>query len=175
MFECLVLLVFPYVAIRAKGSFIHLFGWCAAAQHAGSFAGFLIGDFTSFHELIDPVEIAFFSMLTVIVFVCLFFFVFKELDIVRITESLPAEGALMKKTLETRLSQLTEECRLSPREVEVLRLLARGRSLPYIEENLAISHSTARTHVKHIYEKLGVTDRQQLHDLIQLGVTEHQG
>ena len=114
-------------------------------------------------------------MLTVIVFVCLFFFVFKELDIVRITESLPAEGVLMKKTLETRLSQLTEECRLSPREVEVLRLLARGRSLPYIEENLAISHSTARTHVKHIYEKLGVTDRQQLHDLIQLGVTEHQG
>ena len=175
LFECLVLLVFPYVAIRAKGSFIHLFGWCAAAQHAGSFAGFLIGDFTSFHELIDPVEIAFFSMLTVIVFVCLFFFVFKELDIVRITESLPAEGVLMKKTLETRLSQLTEECRLSPREVEVLRLLARGRSLPYIEENLAISHSTARTHVKHIYEKPGVTDRQQLHDLIQLGVTEHQG
>ena len=49
----------------------------------------------------------------------------------------------------------------------MLKLLSNGRSLPYIEEELVISHSTARTHVKHIYDKLGVNSRQQLHDLIQ--------
>jgi HD-GYP domain-containing protein (c-di-GMP phosphodiesterase class II) len=48
---------------------------------------------------------------------------------------------------------------LSDREVEVLRLLARGRSMRQIAESLFISHSTVHTHVAHIYEKAGVTTR----------------
>jgi HD-GYP domain-containing protein (c-di-GMP phosphodiesterase class II) len=48
---------------------------------------------------------------------------------------------------------------LSDREVEVLRLLARGRSMPQISEALFISTSTVHTHVAHIYEKVGVSTR----------------
>lgn len=48
---------------------------------------------------------------------------------------------------------------LSEREVEVLRLLAAGRSKREIANDLFISPSTAHTHVVHIYEKLGVTTR----------------
>jgi len=43
--------------------------------------------------------------------------------------------------------------------VEVLRLLARGRSMRQIGEVLFISTSTVHTHVAHIYEKVGVTTR----------------
>lgn len=49
--------------------------------------------------------------------------------------------------------------RLSDREVEVLRLLARGRSMRQIADVLFISPSTVHTHVAHIYEKAGVTTR----------------
>jgi HD-GYP domain-containing protein (c-di-GMP phosphodiesterase class II) len=48
---------------------------------------------------------------------------------------------------------------LSDREVEVLRLLARGQSERKIGEALFISTSTVHTHVTHIYEKAGVTTR----------------
>jgi HD-GYP domain-containing protein (c-di-GMP phosphodiesterase class II) len=49
--------------------------------------------------------------------------------------------------------------RLSDREVDVLRLLARGRSMRQIAEALFISQSTVHTHTAHIYEKAGVSTR----------------
>jgi PAS domain S-box-containing protein len=48
---------------------------------------------------------------------------------------------------------------LSPRELEVLRLAAEGRSGPEIARELFLSPSTIKTHFEHIYEKLGVGDR----------------
>ena len=55
---------------------------------------------------------------------------------------------------------------LSPRESEVFELLARGRSIPYIQNFLGIASGTAQAHTRHIYEKLGVHSRQELLDLI---------
>lgn len=48
---------------------------------------------------------------------------------------------------------------LSDREVEILRLLARGQSMRQISEVLFISQSTVHTHAAHIYEKIGVSTR----------------
>lgn len=57
---------------------------------------------------------------------------------------------------------------LSPREVEVAALLLRGRSIPYICDELFIAKSTAQTHVRHIYAKMDITGgRQELIDRIE--------
>jgi DNA-binding NarL/FixJ family response regulator len=48
---------------------------------------------------------------------------------------------------------------LSGREVDVLRLIAAGRSNPEIAERLHISRRTAEHHVQHIYRKIGVSTR----------------
>ena len=50
---------------------------------------------------------------------------------------------------------------LSPRETEVLRLLAEGLGVAAIARQLYVSESTAKTHISKIYEKLGAANRAQ--------------
>jgi len=50
---------------------------------------------------------------------------------------------------------------LTPREVEVLKLLARGLSNAELAQTLYLSENTARTHVARILTKLGLRDRTQ--------------
>lgn len=58
---------------------------------------------------------------------------------------------------------------LTPREAEILGLIAMGRSAKYIAEELLISYNTTRTHIKHVYEKLNIHAKQELIDLVLFG------
>lgn len=51
---------------------------------------------------------------------------------------------------------------ISPRELEVLQLIARGHSNKEIGEKLFIGERTVKTHVSHLLEKLQLQDRTQL-------------
>jgi two-component system, NarL family, response regulator LiaR len=51
--------------------------------------------------------------------------------------------------------------RLTPRETQVLALIARGLPNKLIARELEISEKTVKTHVGHVLAKLGVTDRTQ--------------
>lgn len=74
----------------------------------------------------------------------------------------------VKRFVEARCTLLAEEYHLSPRETEVLRLLAFGLSVPLVEEELHLSPSTVKTHVRHIYTKLGIHSRNELRSLLRL-------
>ncbi len=50
---------------------------------------------------------------------------------------------------------------LTQREVEVLRLLAQGRSNSQISQELVVAEGTTRSHVANIYEKIGVANRAE--------------
>jgi DNA-binding NarL/FixJ family response regulator len=50
---------------------------------------------------------------------------------------------------------------LSPRELEILRLIAAGQANKEIARRLVISERTARTHVSHVLRKLGLSSRTQ--------------
>ena len=56
---------------------------------------------------------------------------------------------------------------LSPREREVMELLVRGYSTDRIGKDLHISYHTVKTHVYHIYQKVGVHAQQELIDLVE--------
>ncbi|MGH2534169.1 MAG: ATP-binding protein [Thermomicrobiales bacterium] len=64
-----------------------------------------------------------------------------------------------------------ESAGITPRELEVLRLLAEGKSSREIGEALFISHRTATTHVTNIFVKLGIDNRAAAVALgFQLGI-----
>lgn len=89
----------------------------------------------------------------------------------------PMLGPLLTDLLEQRrvheqaLLQLAE---LSPREREVLALLARGMTTTAIAEELVISPETARTHAQNILGKLGLHSRLEAATfVIENGLLEH--
>ncbi len=68
---------------------------------------------------------------------------------------------------QARCERIAEEYRLTPREIEVFAMLARGRNREYIQEKLVVSRNTVKAHVRHVYEKLGIHSHQELIDLVE--------
>jgi two-component system, NarL family, nitrate/nitrite response regulator NarL len=60
---------------------------------------------------------------------------------------------------EIRLRAVDDAPALTERESQILRLIAKGKSLPDIAAELFLGVTTVKTHVQHLYEKLGVSDR----------------
>jgi two-component system, NarL family, nitrate/nitrite response regulator NarL len=60
---------------------------------------------------------------------------------------------------EIRMRSNTDAPALTPREREILRMIADGKSFPDIAAALFLGVTTVKTHVQHLYEKLGVSDR----------------
>ena len=60
---------------------------------------------------------------------------------------------------EIRVRRVTDSPVLTDREREILGMIASGKSLPEIAKELYLGVTTVKTHVQHLYEKLGVSDR----------------
>ena len=58
--------------------------------------------------------------------------------------------------------RLARHYKLTPKETEILALLAKGRNGTYIRDKLAISEHTVKFHLRNIYGKMGVKNRQEL-------------
>jgi DNA-binding NarL/FixJ family response regulator len=62
---------------------------------------------------------------------------------------------------EVRLVERRPEAPLSPREIEILQLVAYGSTTKEVADSLGISFHTVKTHLERIFEKLGANDRAQ--------------
>ena len=75
-----------------------------------------------------------------------------------VTRRLVSEFARLRPSAPARPDALEE---LTPRETEVLRLVAEGLSNGEIAERLVVSDETVKTHVSRVLAKLGLRDRTQ--------------
>lgn len=80
------------------------------------------------------------------------------------------ERSRQEELASLRCDELTSAYRLSPREDEILRLLAKHQTQSSIARELGIAEGTVKAHASHIYEKLGVSGRKDLNEL--LGISE---
>jgi len=70
--------------------------------------------------------------------------------------SVPKPGSTAKERV-----QVNEVESLTPREVEILRMISAGMTNKEIAGNTFVSINTIKTHIRHIFGKLGVTDRDE--------------
>ena len=80
-------------------------------------------------------------------------------DLIDFTDHLLAKAGLPMSMRASPTQGVLES--LSPRELEVLRLLPTGLTAKELAEELIISVNTVRSHLKSIYAKLGVNSRHQ--------------
>ena len=83
----------------------------------------------------------------------------------------PPGAAAQARTLDDACAELATQAGLSARELDVLRLLARGYGRAYIRDELVISKNTIATHARHIYQKTGAHSQQELIVLVQGSVS----
>ena len=99
-------------------------------------------------------------------------------DLVAVIRQVHAGKKRIPSEVAARLAEHLGEEDLTPREADVLRLVATGNRNRDIAERLFISEETVKVHIKHIMDKLGANDRTQAvaiavsRGMIQLGKAE---
>lgn len=79
----------------------------------------------------------------------------------------PAAAADASTVVVRGCARVAQRFCLSEREGEVLVLLAGGRTIEQISQELCVSFNTAKSHVRHVYTKTGVHTRKELFDLVK--------
>lgn len=66
-----------------------------------------------------------------------------------------------------RCESIAKQKGLTPRELDIMKLLCKGRTKAFIAETLYLTENTVKGHTKHIYTKLDVHSKQELMDLVE--------
>lgn len=173
-FVMLTMIVLSTICNRYGVLAIWLFGLTRAARVLASVLGSYTG-VTAWNSL-DEMNLLFLTCVVAVLLVAFSMFLLNEKDLETtwgITPLAPRnESDGYHKTLAGRCAQIARSHSLTLREEEVLKLLAQGKSVPRIEQELCISNGTAKSHVRHIYAKLDIHSRDELIGLVGVGADE---
>ncbi|MEP6781333.1 MAG: response regulator transcription factor [Gemmatimonadaceae bacterium] len=82
-------------------------------------------------------------------------------DVLGVIRTVRDGGRGIPPAVASRLAEYTPRISLTPREVEILKLVAKGFSNPEVGRILGRSEGTIKVHVKNILQKLDATDRTE--------------
>ena len=173
LFDMVALVVLIAVAGRNSRSAVALFAWGRGFSGFGSVVGAFLGVWAS--ERIGQNSFVFELVVDVVVlvFVAYVLIGLKDFSFTRtiggVTPVQQGAAAAPEPTFEEHCALVAAEYGLTPREVEVFQMLARGRDRAYIQEQLGVSRNTVKTHVRSIYAKLDIHTHQDLIDLVEQG------
>lgn len=150
-----------------------VFGWGVAATYVGMGAGTMLSRSVVPLILSGELDMSALALMCILVLVVLVVLVLPEGLLSKVgafsrpRDEQEQRAAGVSDTLEARCDAVVARCELTPRESDVLRLLARGRTLAVVARELNIAQGTARTHMMHVYSKLGVHKQQELIDIVE--------
>mgnify|MGYP000659455065 FL=1 len=172
-FDALMWFALASIGARNKVNALAVFAWGRAASSAGLLCGATVGH--AVNATPDPLTVSVGIAVVLFLFVAMNFTVLKPfgfqatIDGVQSVE--PVAAPPTSVGLHDKSAAVAAQYRLTPRETELLELLAHGRNGPFIQEKLVLSRNTVKTHVSNIYGKLGVHSQQELIDLVEQAET----
>jgi len=174
---CLTLLnwlVRVSIGSRNRLDALYAIAWTGGLASLGTLLGASTGHIINYYCIVDnkaaigSICIALFLFLAYCV-VLLRKFSFNELihGVEPVAEvSVPAITEDMHDRFEAHCNEIGDEHSLTKREKEIAIMLAQGRNSKFIQDRLVVSYNTVKTHVKHIYMKLGIHSQQELIDMM---------
>lgn len=97
-------------------------------------------------------------------------------EVVRAIRTVHSGKRLVPAEVSERLTEFLAQPALTPREVEVLGLIAKGLGNKEVADQLGTSDGTVRIHVQHILSKLGASDRTHAVSIaLQRGILRFDG
>ncbi|MEG0620171.1 MAG: LuxR C-terminal-related transcriptional regulator [Raoultibacter sp.] len=182
-FDILSWILFTEISRRKTETALHIFGLGVAFTFIGMSLGYLAGEMLRTLLIAGDIQITVVALLAILSLVVVAFLVIPEGTLGQLTNVVRSDkkedrsvqgkaSAVMAApsteiSLEQRCATVAECYGLTPRESEVIVLLARGRTLAIIARDLQIAQGTARTHMENIYQKLDVHKQQELIDLVE--------
>lgn len=171
LFDMVAWLALIAVAVRNSRAAVATFAWGRGVSGLGSIVGAAIGVFANDLSSQGSQYFSSFAAVLALAFVAYALFGLYKFSFEEVVEGVvPTQDVAVeipKPTFDDRCAEIAEQFGLTTRELEVFKMLARGRDRTYIQEQLVISRNTVKSHVKHIYTKLDVHSQQDLIDLIQ--------
>lgn len=173
LFNMVMWIVIASVAGRNLAGALAVDGWGNGVGALGTIVGAAIG--VGSNHLVDQSSEALMALsgVLLVLFVGYALVGLKDFSFRTVAEGVvPVEEPTVvaespEDLFQARCERIAEEYRLTPREIEVFAMLARGRNREYIQEKLVVSRNTVKAHVRHVYEKLGIHSHQELIDLVE--------
>ena len=159
-FQLVVLMVAYQIGVGLRLDPVVVFASARAVWAAGVLAGIAIAQLWGGPEAVQA-----FAVVLGIAVAVAFTFMFTERDCTDVLASLPEPDHAPR--FREKCEHVAGRYGLSARELEVLILMAKGRSASRVAEDLGVTLATINSHVNHIYRKLGVHSRQELIDVIE--------
>jgi DNA-binding CsgD family transcriptional regulator len=173
-FEVMNWVILSDISFRFGLGPFRIFGFGRASVSGGILAGTVLGSFLNAVVSYSFEFIASLSLLMVFVMIITYTFTLTERDVARLTKQRSRhpvshlDTAGRSLSLDERVSILAKEHDISGRGLEVLRLLAKGRTGTRIEQELYMSRGTVNTHMRRLYQMLNIHTRQDLLDMLDM-------
>lgn len=170
LFDLVSWYVLIAIGSRNRIGAIAVFSWGSAVMAFGVVLGANTGRLASFETLLGPAAVLVTACTAFVFMAYVVYFVshhrFSE-AIMSVEPVASVEQTPETTDLAVRSAAVAQRFALTPRETEIFNLLARGRNGHFVQNELVISYNTVKTHVAHIYDKLGVHTQQELIDLVE--------
>lgn len=168
-FNVLIWILLADISFTYRLSSVMVFGIGWGMVTLGVLLGSITGQFICTFAPFEPQGLSLIALLATLAILISYMFVFNENDLIALAkeEKGKDEGEPKRQRFQERCKEVAEEYGLSPSETKIMILFAKGRSSTRIQEELYLSRGTVTTHLRHIYQKIDVHNKQEFLDVIE--------
>lgn len=152
---------------RYRFSALRLFGLAQGAHYLATMLGNLVSQGLDFIAVTEEVRSGILLAVAIVAFVYMIYLVIDGDAFSLWSKGLSSEGASAAPSLAEACAALALRAGLTAREEEVCLLIAEGRTMADIQEDLCLAAGTVKTHRRNIYKKCDVHSRGDLVKLLE--------